>query len=68
MRKIQLSKEYTCGIVRTSTTESLLAETDEQVETEITVSRFVEVFQPPRMCAVVFDVLRTIYNLRLRHP
>jgi len=46
---------------RTSTTESLLAESDEQIEAEITVGRLVEVFQPPRMRAVVFYVLYINY-------
>jgi len=45
--------------IRTSAAESLFAEADEQVETEITVGAFVEVFQLPRMSPVVLHVLQT---------
>ena len=47
VRKLLSRKEYTGSIVRTSTTESLLAESDEQVEAEIAISRLVKVFQSP---------------------
>jgi len=54
--------------LRTSTTEALFAETDEQVETEIAVRRLVEVFQPPRVRTVVFHVLHRDISVCKRPP
>ena len=41
----------------TDAAESLLADTHQHVETQVTVSRLVEVLQAPRVRAVVLDIL-----------